>query len=944
MNILIAEDNPTNRKLLRAVLESAGHKVLQAADGVEALALLDREPVDAIISDILMPNLDGYRLCYEVRRHALAHDVPFIFYTSTYTSPGNEKLAFEIGGDAYLKKPSSTADVLSTLERVVAKAPGPRPESAPPETEVLKKYSETLVSRLERQLGKLQTRTAELESEVGVRKRAEEALRESQRWLSGLVESAMDAIIGIDDSHTIVLFNAAAEKMFGHRASDLIGKPLDRLIPARFRPDHARHIRDFDHTGVTSRKMGALGAISGVRASGEEFPIEASISQVEAGGRKFFTVILRDITERKQAEEALRENENQFRTMANSIPQLAWMARADGFIFWYNRRWHEYTGTTPEQMEGSGWQSVHDPDVLPKVLERWQNAIATAQPLEMEFPLRGADGRFRMFLTRVQPMKDSQGRLVQWFGTSTDVDELKRAEETLRETQARLNSTLLAGSIGTWSWDIVNDRLAADEFTARMFSTDVAAAAKGLPAEAYLQAIHEEDRPGVEEALARAIESCGYYDIEYRVRQKEGDLRWLHARGRVESDAQGKALSFFGAVMDISERKQAEEKLLASEARYRRLFEAAKDGILILNAETGKIEDVNAFLIEMLGYSHADFLGKELWEIGLFKDIVSNKENFQRLKAERYVRYENLPLETRDGRAIWVEFVSNAYDVGGTQVVQCNIRDITERKLAEEALIAASKDMRAYLELQRQLEEANRNLKSASEAKDRFLSTMSHELRTPLNAILGFTGTLLMGLPGPLTAEQKRQLETVRSSARHQLSLINDLLDLSRIESGKVSLKPELIACDKLVAEVVETLRPLATNKGLDLRMTVEGDNAETNTDRRALSQIVINLLNNAIKFTETGSVEVAFRANEELEIVVTDTGPGIRPEDQSKLFAAFSRIEKSGAQATEGTGLGLHLSQKLAALLGGTITFQSELGKGTSFMLTLPRDTPLPS
>ena len=147
-----------------------------------------------------------------------------------------------------------------------------------------------------------------------------------------------------------------------------------------------------------------------------------------------------DITERKRAEEALRESEEQFRTLADSIPNLAWWANADGYITWYNRRWYEYTGTTPEQMEGWGWQSVHDPKVLPKVLERWKASIATGEPFDMEFPLRGADGIFRAFLTRVLPLKDSAGLVLRWFGTNTDISVLKKAEEALRQSEAQYRS------------------------------------------------------------------------------------------------------------------------------------------------------------------------------------------------------------------------------------------------------------------------------------------------------------------------------------------------------------------------------------------------------------------------------------------------------------------------------------------------------------------------
>jgi PAS domain S-box-containing protein len=269
-------------------------------------------------------------------------------------------------------------------------------------------------------------------------------------------------------------------------------------------------------------------------------------------------ITIQDITERRQAEREVRESEEHFRSLANSMPQLASMARADGFILWYNQRWYDYTGTTPEQMEGWGWQCVHDPAVLPSVLTTWRDAIALAQPFEMEFPLRGADGTFRNFLTRVQPMKDSEGRLVQWFGTTTDVDQLKRIEQSLRVTQARLESTLEAGSVGTWTWDIASDRLIADEFTARMFSVAAGAAAEGLPAAAYLQAVHEEDRADVADALERAIQLCSVYDIEYRVRQSDGAFRWLQARGRVESDGAGHATTFHGAVIDITDRKLSE--------------------------------------------------------------------------------------------------------------------------------------------------------------------------------------------------------------------------------------------------------------------------------------------------------------------------------------------------------------------------------------------------
>jgi signal transduction histidine kinase len=216
---------------------------------------------------------------------------------------------------------------------------------------------------------------------------------------------------------------------------------------------------------------------------------------------------------------------------------------------------------------------------------------------------------------------------------------------------------------------------------------------------------------------------------------------------------------------------------------------------------------------------------------------------------------------------------------------------------------------------------------------------MSHELRTPLNAILGFTGTLLMRLPGPLTEEQANQLEIVQSSARHLLSLINDMLDVARIESGKADLHFEEVEAGAVVDTVVTALRPAAENKGLSLKAEMPADELTLTTDRRALRQILNNLVGNAIKYTEKGSVRVrALRdADGSIAIAVTDTGIGIKSEDRQRLFKAFEQLDRSTTRRFEGVGLGLHLSNKLAALIRAELTVESEPGKGSTFTLKLP-------
>ena len=254
-------------------------------------------------------------------------------------------------------------------------------------------------------------------------------------WLAAVVESSDDAIISKTPDGTITSWNRGAEKIFGYTAEECIGESMLMLFPPErvgeepellARIKRGERVEHFETVRTT--KSGKLIDVS-VTLS----PIRNNRDEIIGASK-----IARDITERKAAEAAMRESEERFRTMANSMSQLAWIARADGFIHWYNQRWFEYTGTTSAQMEGWGWQRVHDPQRLPEVMAQWTEAIAAGQPFEMEFPLRGADGLFRRFLTRAQPFKNAAGQVEQWFGTNTDVDELKRVEQEIKNLNAEL--------------------------------------------------------------------------------------------------------------------------------------------------------------------------------------------------------------------------------------------------------------------------------------------------------------------------------------------------------------------------------------------------------------------------------------------------------------------------------------------------------------------------
>jgi len=255
-------------------------------------------------------------------------------------------------------------------------------------------------------------------------------------------------------------------------------------------------------------------------------------------------------------------------------------------------------------------------------------------------------------------------------------------------------------------------------------------------------------------------------------------------------------------------------------------------------------------------------------------------------------------------------------------------REVTERKRAEE-------DVKKYAE---QLEQANIRLQEVDRLKSIFLASMSHELRTPLNSIIGFTGIILQGMSGEVTEEQGKQLTMVKNSASHLLSLINDVLDISKIEAGRVELSLEEFSLDDVVREVVETLSPTASEKGLEL-VTDVPEGITLFSDRRRIEQVLMNLVSNAVKFTDQGSVKIAARipGDDNLEVRVIDTGTGIKKEDMDRLFQPFQQVDISLTKKHEGTGLGLYLAKKLTDLLGGDISAESEYGKGSEFAFTIP-------
>jgi two-component system, sensor histidine kinase and response regulator len=516
----------------------------------------------------------------------------------------------------------------------------------------------------------------------------------------------------------------------------------------------------------------------------------------------------------------------------------------------------------------------------------------------------------------------------------------------------------------------------------------------------------------------------------------------------------------------------AGDALRDSEIRYRRLFEAAQDGILLINATSGQIEDANPYLSTMLGYSHGELLGKKLWDVGAFVDAAKSAEVFERLQEEGYVRYSDLPLRTRAGALISVEFVSNAYDCAGVRVIQCNIRDITAQRLAEAqvrklslvveqspvAIVIANlageieyvnaallrnhgyghdelmgrqtrmlqssamspgtfEDLRATVgqgqtwrgefisqrkdggeftesaivapihgpdgitthhvtiseditqrkrdaaELDRhrhalevlvdtrtmELAVAKRGAEAANVAKSAFLANMSHEIRTPLGAITGLTYLIKRTQVTPQQADWLTKLEV---AGTHLLQLIDAILDLSRIEAGKLALDSTRVDLGGIADSVLSILCEPASAKKLDLVVEKHPLPQGLLGDPRRLQQALLNYAANAVKFTAAGSVSLRTLCLEEsadaalIRFEVEDTGPGIAPLALERLFVPFEQAEALPARQHEGTGLGLAIVRQLARLMGGEAGAKSTLGLGSVFWFTarLRKESPAQS
>jgi len=395
----------------------------------------------------------------------------------------------------------------------------------------------------------------------------------------------------------------------------------------------------------------------------------------------------------RESEDKLRQGEEQFEALANSMPQLCWIANPDGWIFWYNRGWYEYTGTKSEQMQGWAWQSVHDPTELPRVLEQWKASIATESPFEMVFPLLGKNGTFRLFLTRVVPVKDAKGKVVRWFGTNTDIDEQKQIETALRNSNSRLDLALEVAGMGEWELDLKTHTASPSLRHSQIFGYEALLTAWSF--EMFLDHVLPERRAEVEQRFNSSLVS-GVLDFETQIRRADGEICWIWTRGRRVLDEGGQPARVYGIVMDITERKHAEEAQASDRTKLDVALSSMTDGVLISDVH-GRFIKFNDAFAAFCRYSNKAECAGRFSELGEHLDLLTVDGEFVPVSARP------VPRALRGETATNVEYQHRRKDTGETWIGSYSFsplrdgagtilgavmvaRDITERKLTNEIL------------------------------------------------------------------------------------------------------------------------------------------------------------------------------------------------------------------------------------------------------------------
>lgn len=808
--------------------------------------------------------------------------------------------------------------------------------------------------------------------DITERKQVEYSLRKSEERLRALVESIDEIIFELDAEGTYINVWASEESLLALPKEQLLGRRVSDVLGAATADPLIEAIHRVIATGKTEGFAYTLDLPIGQRSFLARLtPILAADGSIQTA-----CVLTRDVTERNQAEEALRHSEAELRTLAEAMPQIVWITRPDGWHIHFNQRWMDYTGLTLEQSLGHGWNPPFHPDDRPRAAELWQQATESGEPYEIEYRLRRADGVYRWMLGRALPLRDKAGDIVKWFGTCTDIDDLKHVEAVAQKNEreqrelamqleterVRLADAQAVAKMGSWELDISTNVLTWSDENYRIFG----AARDEFDAsyEAFVEYVHPDDRAMVHKVFTESIVRRTSYAIDHRLLLKDGTLKFVHERGQTFYDDQGQAIRSIGTTQDITERKQAEEALQKAHdelelrviERTAEITEAHRqlEGELV---ERKRAEETLSEAQQMLQLvlnnipqaifwkdRNSVFLGCN-YRLALDAGYTSQQEVIGKTDDEmpwaehapKYKADDRLVMETDTPRLNIEEVITRSDGSRGwLRTNKIPLHDSQDRVMG---VLCSYEDITLQKEAETSIHQARDEAERANAAKGEFLSRMSHELRTPLNAILGF-GQILEIQEKQLTSSQNQGVHQILKAGRHLLDLVNEVLNITRLDLPDGTLSSEPIVLHEVVQEALDMMQPLAADAGISMpRELAEESPIVVLADRQRLLQIMLNLLSNAIKYNKAGGgVHVSAEVTLENRVCfhVSDTGHGIAEEDMPKLFIPFSRLNAE-EMGVEGTGLGLVLCRRLAQAMNGSLLVESEPGQGSTFTLELP-------
>ena len=754
--------------------------------------------------------------------------------------------------------------------------------------------------------------------DIGAQKQAEDNLRESERRYRRLVESADDIIYTTDLTGHFLYANPVALKTSGYSETEIIGKRYLELIRPDFRPDAETFYRRQVKTGMESSYY----EFPIVTKQGNSVWLGQHVQIIKDQGRfAGIQALARNITDRIQAQQALKDSEERFRLLAEHATDLIARRTPEGVYLYVSPACRSLLGYEESELVGHSIYEFFHPDDLNTVQRAHSDILNIPDVNTVAYRFRRKDGVYIWLESTSNTLRlPDIGAIIEIQSVSRDITERKRAEEALRASEQGLQTVINTVNDGI---TLSDERGHFEVFNKTMESitgyTLEEANAGDFSALLYPVA---SDRQRALDGLKDLLEHKVLREVESNIMTKSGQRRTILTSTSL-LEMNGKRM-FLSAYRDVTLRKITEKALRDSEARFRELYDEAPVGYHELDSH-GKIVSVNKKELEMFGYTAPEMLGQYVWKFS--EDSRASEEAVKsKLRGTLVLRgsYERVVIRkdgTRMPLLVDERFVRN--QDGRITGIRTTIQDITERKEAE-----------------KELRDAKEAAEAATRAKSQFLAVMSHEIRTPMNGVIGMTDLLLTT---ELSAEQRDYVETVRVSGESLLTIINDVLDFSKIESGRIELEQHPFELKECIEEVFELFAAKAMEKSLDLLywidprvpMVVVGD-------KLRLRQILSNLVGNAIKFTNHGEVYAAVSLNWkvgndcQLDFLVRDTGIGIPRERIDRLFKAFSQVDSSTTRKYGGTGLGLAISMRLVELMDGRIWVESEDGKGTTFYFTI--------